>query len=134
MGDNSNHKLEQIEPSHESQMLTLYFSANHGYVKFLRFIDIISTFLQFMSHYVQITCIFVEGGGGDVTSIRQTAGPLFASPLQLTKNGQFFGPLGHLVTEFAANVFNKLLGHIPAELVATKPGKPKHDLFQTFAK
>ena len=34
--------------------------ANHGYVKFVHFICIISTFLEYGSYYLQITCIWAD--------------------------------------------------------------------------
>lgn len=57
--------LYVLQSDHQNKMASgvhLYISANHGYVKFLRFLRNISTFLQYLCVY-ELT--FVSGGEGN---------------------------------------------------------------------
>lgn len=71
---------------------------------FACFINATPTFLQNLSSHIQITCMVAVWDGGYVTARRD--------------GGQV-----------KPDIFNEMSWQCPAVLVATEPGKPKHDFF-----
>lgn len=73
-------------PSRQNKMSASYVSANQEYVKFVCFVRIISTFLQYVSYYIKLNFSLgggVDGGGRHFPSIFNTT--FFSSIFVMTK-------------------------------------------------